>query len=585
MIYNNTEFYVQDNWKVNNKLTFDYGIRFTRQQPQYDQFQQMSNFFPEQWSASQAPVFYVAGCSNGAVTCSGNTRNAMDPRTGQILTAAGAANTQAAIGTPIPGTGNPVNGIKQAGDGISKYGYTWPTLVFGPRFGAAYDVSGNQSFILRGGVGLFYDRPDGNTVFSIPGNPPIATAQDLRGGTLDTLGKGLSPQPVPAMVTFQYDAKVPASWQWQFGAQMALPWASSLDVSYVGNHGYNRMGGLQGGNTMNLNAVDIGAAFRPENQDPTLGTSATPGANSLPDNALRAFKGISGINQNTTEFWDTYHSIQTAFQRRFQNGFSFGANYTLGLSLEGNTGLVQRLQHATDGTISYRADQAEYEELNKRLPTFQRHVFKGNAVWDMPDLATSGASAAKKTVGYIVNDWQISGVLTANSGGRYDLGYSYQNNGANKNITGSPDYGARVFYVGDAGAGCSDNQYAQFNWQAIAAPTYTNNRVGLESGRGLLVGCPDKTVDLSLARTIRLGGSRQLQFRLDAFNAFNVAVINARNTTLTLNNPIDQVPQNAQFNPDGSIVSTRLTPRNAGFGAATGAQNMRNFQAMIRFQF
>ena len=51
-------------------------------------------------------MFYVAGCSNGATTCSGNTRNAMDPRTGQILTAPGAANTQVAIGTPIPGTGN-----------------------------------------------------------------------------------------------------------------------------------------------------------------------------------------------------------------------------------------------------------------------------------------------------------------------------------------------------------------------------------------------------------------------------------------------------------------------------------------------
>ena len=66
-------------------------------------------------------MLYVAGCSNGAVTCSGNIRNAMDPRNGQILTAPGAANTQAAIGTPIPGTGNPLNGIRQAGDGIAKY--------------------------------------------------------------------------------------------------------------------------------------------------------------------------------------------------------------------------------------------------------------------------------------------------------------------------------------------------------------------------------------------------------------------------------------------------------------------------------
>jgi len=55
-----------------------------------------------------------------------------DPRTGQIVTAASAANTQALIGTPILGTGNPLNGIVAAGKGIANTNYTWPALVVGP---------------------------------------------------------------------------------------------------------------------------------------------------------------------------------------------------------------------------------------------------------------------------------------------------------------------------------------------------------------------------------------------------------------------------------------------------------------------
>src|SRR5439155_21769519 len=119
-----------------------------------------------------------------------------------------------------------------------------------------YDFSGNRQSILRGGGGLFYDRPDGNSVFSIPGNPPISTSQDLRNGQLQTLGTGLSTVGVPAMITFQYDAKLPSSWQWQGGAQMAMPWDMALDVSYIGNHGFNRVRAFQGGAN---GAVDLNA--------------------------------------------------------------------------------------------------------------------------------------------------------------------------------------------------------------------------------------------------------------------------------------------------------------------------------------
>ncbi|MEO8484411.1 MAG: carboxypeptidase regulatory-like domain-containing protein, partial [Acidobacteriota bacterium] len=502
MLYNNTEFYLQDNWKVNGRLTLDYGMRFTRQQPQYDSKGNMSNFFPEKWTLANAPLLYVPGCSNGAVTCSGNTLNAKNPATGQILTAAGAANTQAAIGTPVLGTGSlTTNGILAAGQGISKYSYVWPTVVYGPRVGAAYDLTGNQSIVVRGGGGLFYDRPDGNTVFSIPLNPPFANSTDLRNSTLQSLGKGLTLGGVPGMSIFQYDAKVPSSVQWNGGVQMALPWSSSLDVSYVGNHGYNRMGSFQGGTTVNLNAVDFGTAYAAAYQDPTKATkSAVPGADSLVDNLLRPYRGLANINRQTTAFYDTYHSIQTSFNRRFRNGVQFGLNYTLGLSFVGNTGLQLRQDHNyTTGEVSVRADQAKYEELNKTLDN-RRHVLRANWVWDMPDLKSENAGL--RAIGYVVNDWQLSGVLTAGSASHYDLSYSYNANGANKNLTGSPDYGARIKFVGDPGKGCSNNQYAQFNMNAVTGPSYFSD--GLESGRNIMLGCPDKTVDLAIARNIRL---------------------------------------------------------------------------------
>src|SRR5262249_16998877 len=186
----------------------------------------------------------------------------------------------------------------------------------------------------------------------------------------------------------------------------------------------------------------------------------------------------------------------------------FGTNYNLGLSLKGNTGLQLRLQHAADGTISVRSDQAQYEALNENL-ALQRHVIKGYAVWNIPGPSTGIAKA-------VLNDWQLAGILTAGSAfqpgaiqangaaqgnctltnapagsncanGRYDVTYTYQNNGTNTNLTGSPDYVAKIKYVGDVGSGCSSNQYAQFNTGAVTGPTYGS--VGLESGRYLLGGC------------------------------------------------------------------------------------------------
>jgi hypothetical protein len=101
--------------------------------------------------------------------------------------------------------------------------------------------------------------------------------------------------------------------------------------------------------------------------------------------------------------------------------------------------------------------------------------------------------------------------------------------------------------------------------------------------------CSDHTLDMSVVRRIRFWKifteSRRLEARLDVFNALNVAVINAISTTATFNTPAGMALQNNQYNADGSLNPARLQPKTAGFGAATGAQTMRNLQVQLRFQF
>jgi len=127
--------------------------------------------------------------------------------------------------------------------------------------------------------------------------------------------------------------------------------------------------------------------------------------------------------------------------------------------------------------------------------------------------------------------------------------------------------------------------YRQFNASAFQGPLY--NSVGLESPAGYLRGCFQSAFDLAIARNIRLGGARNLQLRVEMFNAPNQAIVTGRNTTMNLSSPSDPVTiTNLPYDPaTGAILPARVKPSNSGFGQATAFQNPRSVQAQIRFSF
>src|SRR6185369_6094302 len=160
----------------------------------------------------------------------------------------------------------------------------------------------------------------------------------------------------PAITVFTYDNNFPTSFQWNLGLQTLLPFTSALDVSYTGQHSYDTQ------NTVNLNSIDLGTAYLPQYQDPTLVPNGV--ATSLVNtnvNQVRYYTGYANITQNQPRGFRTYHSIQLGWNRRMRDGISFGFVDTISLSDKQQS--AARLQHNPDGTVTARSDQALADEL------------------------------------------------------------------------------------------------------------------------------------------------------------------------------------------------------------------------------
>jgi Carboxypeptidase regulatory-like domain len=568
----NHEAFFQDNFKVRNNMTLDYGVRFVHQVPQYDSYLKSSNFLPEEWIRSQAPLLYVAGCANGVYPCSGTNRQAMHPITGQML----GPNSALAIGTLVPNTGDLTNGIFADGQGIVETNYKYPFLKAAPRVGAAWDVSGDQKFVVRGSVGLFFDRPPAQNVYNTVNNPPFSRNVTVRYGQLQDLSStGLTTEAPPALTIWQYDEPLPSSTQWNTGFQLAVPFNSILDVAYAGQHSYGFP------MAVNINAIDIGSGFQAEFQDRTQ-TSTVPGAASVPalsPDLARYFRGYAAINMQQARLSRTYHSIQLSLNRRLTDGLAFGFTDTMGLYDRQTAAL--RLVHNPDGSIGTRPDQAEADELLGRNNP-QAHIMRANFIYQPP--AMSAGRGALAVLKHVINDWSVSGIWSGATPQAYIITPQYQANGQNVNLTGSPDYAPRTRVVGDPGSGCSSDPLRQFTAAAFAGPQ--PGSVGLESGNNYLKGCFISQTDLAIARNIRLGGTRMLQFRVDIFNVFNQSGITARNTTMQMASPASPTAiQNLPFDAAGNVIDTRSRPRGAGFGVATGYQEPRALQMQLRMSF
>jgi hypothetical protein len=556
--YTNFEYFVQDNWRAGKKLTLDYGVRFYHLSPQWDHTEQASNFLPDQFNASQAARLFRPVCLN-AYPCGGADRRGMDPR----LIAAGVAPTIANtvenrfIGRLTPDSDR-FNGAFQAGQGINPELQDGTAFQISPRVGFVYDFTGEAVTILRGGWGIFYDRPQGNMVFDMIANAPGVLNSTVQWGTLQGLTSGGSdPNPVLAMNPTVYGFNPPKTTQWNVGVQRKLFKNFMFDLAYVGNTSDNLLRQQQ------INALPFGATFQAANQDPTRAPSATPGATALPTDLLRPYPGYGNIRMWDYSGYGNYHSLQTGINRRYDNGFMFSFFYVWSKSLAINS---------VDGAAGVpNLSEAETRRLDYSLTDYDRpHNISTNFVYQTPELSQS------KALGLLVNNWQISGVYFWTSGRPYTVGFNIPGIGAT-NLTGTDTPNARIALTCDPGNGWSDDPYRQFDTSCFAPPQPGSD--GAESARFFVRAPPINNLDLSLSKTFALPKNMRFELRVDMFNALNHTQFTGVNATANFASLTDRTITNLPYDNSGALV------RPQGFGAINGVAPARNLQVMTRFTF
>jgi Carboxypeptidase regulatory-like domain/TonB dependent receptor len=534
-------FYVQDTWRVSQKLTANLGVRY-------------EFYFPES----------VNGPANGAL---------LNLNTGYLQVAG--------VGTVA-----------------SNMNYEKPGNTWNPRVGLAYQV--NDKTVIRGGYGRSFDIGVFGSIFghAATQNLPILASQEIvgTGGNqsyafqLSNGPKAPTPTPVPSNGLLPNPGnlvqsrarpsplRLPTLDAWNISVQRSITPTISVTAAYVGNKGTHTLGD-NSGNTVNPNeaAITLPAQYsingQPLSYDPKGPATLTPtstatttsnatylqryyggklAACSDPGYAaaggVNAANGGCGWTNGITDYSDDldthFNALQITMAKQFSHGVSLNANYAYQRATSEATGYSTWSHTAVKGNDgSLRRQQIIVYGLFQ-LPFGHGKAYMANV---------------NSVINQIVSGIEISPVITYSSGLPFTLGYSSCSNQVpssapcqvngdpgsfSKHVTGFPGNGLKYY----------DAYNLTGSGSAFSIPAL--DQIGTV-GRNTAFGPRFFNADLSIQKNFLIHERVTFQLRADGFNAFN---------HINFGNPGSNIDQPGSISsgpyPDGSA-----NPRQMQFSA------------------
>jgi hypothetical protein len=504
MIFTTIEGFVNDEWKVNSKLTVTLGIRLSHLTPWTDRH----DVGVAVWEPSLLTLHQgLSSLTSDPKTWTGFSWHQKDPS--------------------IPLAGVPTR-----------------AMFYSPRFSVAYDLFGNGKTVLRGGWGAYHSH-DAVSYAAGAGTALGAANWNENGfGTqcsfaqmfttsvvpCGNYGSGTSQQMAPFSVSANdpHDNRMPVTYNYNFTVDQHAPWKMQLQVAYVGNQSssLSTLGSLQ-----NQNVIPIGAFYGPDPCMGTVGDGCTGAygqvnsilniSGNLP-NDYRPYPNYAQINVPNHVAWANYNGLQASLNKQ-AGSFIFGANYTFSktLAVRGNWdtgGIGDPINMSHDYGIT----------------SFNRpYVINGNYSWQ-----EGSKFHGNRIMTGALNGWEVSGVITLQagpdlpvmSGNNFGLGgtvtYYTPGTGGHEQTNsvgvgsntwlGTSDYSLQPIVTCSPSSGLSKGQFVNGNCFGLP-PQGTNGVYNLP----YTAGPKYFKWDMSIYKDFKISDRQNIQFRGSGFNFLN----------------------------------------------------------------
>jgi len=470
--------FLQDDWRILPRLTFNLGLRYDIQTAPTDSLRRQSNFRP--------------GVQSTVVP-------------------------SAPTGLLFPGD----PGVPEAG------AYT-PYNHVSPRVGFALDAFGNGKTVFRGAAGLFFGTIGGNAWQYPSNNQPYAIRQQYNkvvslanpyATDPSEFAGGVSPFPYyfdpknprftrPAgLVVMDANYKWPYNYQINLGVQQQFGRSTALTMSYVASlsrklplyfdHNYP---------VYNAANPTANTASNVDNRRPLQ-----PGG-SASDPTLKSVNVVeSGQTSN-------YNGLQVTLDQRMTKNISFQGFYTWSKTVWS--------AYMANNTLANAFEDYNLPQLDRqRADSDYRHVFVSSVVWK-PNYFTGSNHFVRGTL----NGWTISAIVTLQSGAPFNVTTGTDTN-ADGNNNDRPNVApgkiARVLDNGSSRVAMM-NQWFDTNAFCVYSPSTGACKGAGAAGQdgtfryNALDGPGTRNVDASLFRDFPIHERVKFQFRSEVSNVFNL---------------------------------------------------------------